>query len=343
MRSAVIACGATRTPITVGCFSVAVRCLMFVAVGASALIAAQEVPKPATLPILANVLDLRGNAIRDLSKSNFKISFDKKPITVLDARYTQGPRRIVVLLDMSGSMQGDADSTKWKIAKEAVEDLLQQTPADVPIAFLTFAEQVHDVFGFSSSRTSIHKWLAQGPTQSKNLKGYTALRDAIMTGLAILRPFRQGDSLYVITDGDDTKSEESNSHTKATLLNSGVRSFAFLFAEPFSNIDEEESYAFLTDLCRDSGGFVFALSTSNEVLNFSMMNGLHYRYDDSVRERIRSYTQGLNMQVNGFYVVEIATPIKSTHGKIKLEIVDDAGRKRKDVVFSFQTWLRTEK
>ena len=164
-----------------------------------------------------------------------------------------------------------------------------------------------------------------------------------MTGLAILRPFRQGDSLYVITDGDDTKSEESNSHTKATLLNSGVRSFAFLFAEPFSNIDEEESYAFLTDLCRDSGGFVFALSTSNEVLNFSMMNGLHYRYDDSVRERIRSYTQGLNMQVNGFYVVEIATPIKSTHGKIKLEIVDDAGRKRKDVVFSFQTWLRTEK
>jgi len=108
---------------------------MFVAVGASALIAAQEVPKPATLPILANVLDLRGNAIRDLSKSNFKISFDKKPITVLDARYTQGPRRIVVLLDMSGSMQGDADSTKWKIAKEAVEDLLQQTLLMYPSLF----------------------------------------------------------------------------------------------------------------------------------------------------------------------------------------------------------------
>ena len=283
MRSAEIASSAARTPMTVACFSVAVRCLMFGAVVGPALIAAQEAPKPTMLPILANVLDLRGNAIRDLSKSNFKISFAKKPITVLDARYTQAPRRIVVLLDMSGSMQGDADPTKWKIAKEAVEDLLQQTPAGVPIAFLTFAEQVHDVFGFSSSRTSIHKWLAQGPTQSKNLKGYTGWRDAIMTGLGILRPFRQGDSLYVITDGDDTKSQETNSQTKATLLNSGVRLFAFLFAEPFSNLDGEVSYAFLTDLCRDSGGFVFGLSTSNEVLNLSTMNRLHYRYDDSVR------------------------------------------------------------
>lgn len=343
MRSADIASHTARTPTEGACLSVAMRCLMFAAVAGSALLTAQEVPKPTTLTILANVLDLRGNAIRDLNKSNFKISLDKKPITVVDARYTQTPGRIVVLLDMSGSMQGDGDPTKWKIAKEAVEDLLQQTPTDVPIGFLTFAEQVHDVFGFSSSRTSIHKWLAQGPTKSKNLKGYTALRDAIMTGLAILRPFRQGDSLYVITDGDDTKSQESNSQTKTTLLNSRVRLFAFLFAEPYSNLDGEESYAFLADLCRDSGGFVFSLSTSNEVLNLSMMNRLHYKYDDSVKERIRSYTQGLNMQVNGFYVLEIATPIESTHKKIKLEIVDDAGRKRTDVAFSFQTWLRTEK
>lgn len=342
MRSAETASRSARTSMTRACFSVAVRCLMFSAVVSSALITAQEVPKPTSRPILANVLDPRGKAIRDLSKSNFKISFDKKPITVVDARYTESPSRIVVLLDMSGSMQGDADPTKWKIAKEAVEDLLQQTPAGVPIAFLTFAEQVHDVFGFSSGRTSIHKWLAQGPTQPKNLKGYTALRDAIMTALATLRPFRQGDSLYVITDGDDTKSQESNSHIKAALLNSGVRLFAFLFAEPFSNLSEEKSYTSLTDLCRDSGGFVFGLTTSNEVLDISM-NRLHYRYDDSVRERIRAYTQGLNNQVNGFYVLELAPPVESPDGKIKLEILDAAGRKRKDVAIAFQTSLRTEK
>ena len=68
---------------------------------------------------------------------------------MLDATYSFAPRRIVVLLDMSASMAGEPDHTKWRIASEAVQDLLTEAPSEVSIALLTFSDQVHDVFDFS--------------------------------------------------------------------------------------------------------------------------------------------------------------------------------------------------
>jgi hypothetical protein len=40
-----------------------------------------------------------------------------------------------------------------------VRELLAQAQDDVPIAMLTFAREVRDVFDFPSSRTNITKWL----------------------------------------------------------------------------------------------------------------------------------------------------------------------------------------
>src|SRR5262245_48190564 len=111
---------------------------------------AQQTPTGQTRTLLVNVLDRQGNAVRDLSKENFRVHVNGKPVVVMDAAYSTAPRRIVVLLDMSGSMAGDSDrSKKWQIVREAVSDLLEQTPPDVPIALLTFSDHVHDVFDLS--------------------------------------------------------------------------------------------------------------------------------------------------------------------------------------------------
>src|SRR2546421_7672124 len=79
--------------------------------------------------ILVNVLDRNGNAVRDLTKENFLVKINKQPAAVVDAGYSLAARRIVVLLDMSGSMGGTRGTEKWKIARETVEDLFAQTPA----------------------------------------------------------------------------------------------------------------------------------------------------------------------------------------------------------------------
>ncbi|HUO14249.1 MAG TPA: hypothetical protein VMX38_04615 [Verrucomicrobiae bacterium] len=83
--------------------------------------------------MVVNVFDSRGNPVRGLTKENFHLRVNGKPAVVLDARYSLSPRRIVVLLDMSGSMIGEEATGKWRIAREAAEDLLAETPAEVPI------------------------------------------------------------------------------------------------------------------------------------------------------------------------------------------------------------------
>ena len=62
--------------------------------------------------LMVNVLDRSGNAVRDLTKENFQVKINKQPVVVLGAEYSLAPRRIVVLLDMSGSMGGNRDSDK---------------------------------------------------------------------------------------------------------------------------------------------------------------------------------------------------------------------------------------
>jgi hypothetical protein len=290
---------------------------------------------------LVNVLDLSGNAVRDLTKDNFHVKVNKQPVAVLSADYTVGPRRIVVLLDMSGSMGANIDTKKWQIARDAVEDLFTQTPTDIPIAFLTFSDQVHDVFDFRESRVAISRWFDGGPTQRTDLKGRTALRDAILAGVKMLQPFRAGDAIYAITDGGDNSSHVSLDQAKATLRDSGARLFAFLFAEHTPLGEEVLSGGSLSEMARDSGGFVFGIPGGGALAQLSgWVSQDYYDYNERTREKIRLFTRALNIQVNGFYTVQVAAPVqRGKVGKISMEIVDSTGKPRKDVGFTYQRRL----
>lgn len=304
---------------------------------------AQPSPTAPSRPIIVNVLDRNGNAVKDLTKDSFRVKINKQPVTVLSASYEIAPRRIVVLLDMSGSMGGTSDSKKWKIAREVVEDLLTQTPPEVQIAFLTFTDQVHDVIDFRESRLAISKWLKDGPTQPKNLKGHTAIRDAIIAGLKLLQPFRPGDAIYAITDGGDNSSHISVDRTKAALRESGVRLFAFLFAEYTPTVEEVDSFDSLIEIASDSGGFVFGVPgrrAMDGVFVSPFFLDAVYEYNDRAREKIKVFTQALNVQVNGFYTLQVAAAIKQGKaGKLSMDILDSSGKTRKDVAYTLQKTL----
>jgi hypothetical protein len=65
-----------------------------------------------------------------------------------------------------------------------------------------------------------------------------------------------------------------------------------------------------------------------------------YDYDDRTRERIRVYTEALNIQVNGFCTLQLETPLQPGKlRKVLLEIVDARGQPRKDVAFTYSTLL----
>ena len=269
-----------------------------------------------TRSVLVNVLDAHGNAVRDLTKEDFRVSVNGKYVPVLDARYSLAPRRIVVLLDMSGSMT-DASSRKWQIAQHAVDDLLTQTPRDVPITLLTFASTVLDVFASSQSRTEIDHWLKEGPGQKPKLKSprKTALFDAVLQALKLLNPVQPGDTIYAITDGEDNASEASAKRTEAALLQADVRLFVFLLndGEQVTGEVGEKRYSFLS-LVDDSGGFLFGLKRRQTPFR-------DYVYDRTNMERITTETSELNILVLGFWTLDLAPSDLSKKSKLTMELV----------------------
>jgi len=281
--------------------------------------------------VLVNVFDANGNAIRDLTRENFHVSVNGKPTVVLAARYSLAPRRIVLLLDMSGSITENTASGKWRIAREAADDLLAETPSEAPIAMVAFSRKVSDVFDFSEGRPAIAKWLKTGPGGRPHLQSSrgTALFDAILEGLKLLQPAQPGDAVYAITDGGDNASHASADRTESALLQSGVRLFAFLFAEHLEVPVEQESKRFFLSMVADTGGYVSGISPRELGGESSWL--YDHVYNDDNPEKIKFFAQRLNTQVNGLWTLELAAPPSNKASKVKLRIVGEEGKIMKDV------------
>jgi len=289
---------------------------------------------PETLPVLVNVVDLHGNVVRDLTKSNFRVRINGNPALISDAQYNVAPRRIVVVLDMSGSMAGETDNGKWQVAREVVDEFVTQMPSDGRIAMVTFSDQVHQIFDFSQGRTAVVQWLKQGPSGRANIKHQspTPLFDAILAALKLLEPFQLGDVVYAITDGEENHSHSTKASTEATLLKSGVRLFASLFDEPMPSQAEEAKESFL-EMVADSGGIAFVIS-GRQVPGGASWN-VQYDYDQHSQEKLKLFTEQLNNQVKSFWILQLAVPSQSKKSKVKLEIVDQRGKARNDLAFSY--------
>ena len=302
-------------------------------------VAGQAPPNPALTfrSVIANVVDSHGNPVRNLTADNFAIFLNGKPAAVTTARYTLAPRRIVVLLDVSGSMVGQTNSGKWRIAEEAVRDLLSQTESNVPIAMLTFAGGIQNTFDFSQDRTAILNWVRENADEPPRVrKRKTALFDGIIEALKLIGDAEPGDAIYAITDGGEDTSKVSARQAKSSLLRSGVRLFVLLFAGVHFSADREAEYAFL-EMIRDSGGFAFKLVGRSVP---GVPYETEYTYDTKNRVELKNYTTELNTQINGFWALDVNLPA-SVNGDVKLVVSDSKGKERKDVVVTYPRILKS--
>jgi hypothetical protein len=314
------------------------RVLVIALVSCCGHVAAESDASLKSSSLLANVIDTSGRPVRDLTKRNFQLKVDGCPATHLEATYSVAARRIVVLLDMSGSMSGQTDHTKWQIASEAVEDVLADTPDSVSVAMVTFSNQVHDVFDFSQNRNSMAKWSKEGSGKhgDPRIHGTTAILDAILTATDLFGSPHAGDSIYLISDADDNSSRAHEKQVRESLLRSGIRLFVFLFPEKTVSDDGGSGAEPIKELARATGGSVFGVRGRPSTMGPSW--SFTYDYGKETREKIKAFTEELNIQVNGFYTLRFDLPVTSGQGKkILLRIVDDSGNPRKDVAFTFST------
>jgi hypothetical protein len=176
--------------------------------------------------IAVNVLSEDGHFVEGLSPQNFRGKVRGERVETVSASHDFAPRRIVLVLDASGSMYD-----VWKLETSAAEGLLN-ADNDSSFALITFATQVEHRIDFAQGRKQISDVLAglEGPSEDSP-KFKTALRDALAAALDLLRPLQFGDAIFLVSDGYDNSSKLADSQLRGALFGSGVRLFALITGE----------------------------------------------------------------------------------------------------------------
>jgi hypothetical protein len=275
--------------------------------------------------LIVNVFEQYGQPIQNLQPRDFNVKEGRRSVEPIGAKYTLQPRRIVIVLDTSGSMSGERGSNKWLVARTATEALLSMASPQVPIALIAFSDNLTATFSFGTQRAEILRWLTRAEEKdSKIIHGHTALFDAIGTAEKMLEPSSEGDVIYAITDDEDNHSVTRGAKLERLLLEKRVRLFMFKLADRTPPLAEGDNRS-LTDISIKTGGFVFGESSSE-------IPWARNRYDfgSAMKKEIEDETALLILQVAGFYKLDLGVaPPEGAHVSVR---VLDGQNKRKNLL-----------
>lgn len=147
-----------------------------------------------------SVTDSKGRPVTGLKREDFRL-WEGGRAQEIDVFSTERkPLRIVVLLDVSGSMEGKIDEVA-----DALKHFIDLLEAQDEILVVTFNDELRVAQEFSADRTllaRVFRRLRPG--------GGTALHDAVIEGLVRLGPGAgESKALVLVTDGMDTSSQSS--------------------------------------------------------------------------------------------------------------------------------------
>jgi len=303
--------------------------ILLLCLGTEALLA-QQTPCPERT-IIATVVDREGNPLRGLTAANFRGEFRRHPVQIVSADLDTRPRRMVIVLDASGSMTKPV--ANWDAVQALAEDALRFAPSGSSMALVVFSTTVMHKTGLESGPGQLARRLAlhaQEINRPRKGFGKTALWDAIQAGLADLDPPQQGDIIYAITDGGDNASKARPTEVQRALLRAGVRLFAFLMMEPLFTRQRtpEEAYGpgELAEIVEATGGDLFALLAGRTLLD-TRDSRARGRWASILAAATRMYEE-----MWWFYRIEIRLPSGVDKPRDwKLEVTDEKGRARRDL------------
>lgn len=153
----------------------------------------------------------------------------------------------------------------------------------------------------------------------------TALLDAVMYALRLLKNPSPGDSIYAISDGGDNYSHSNLEEVQHALLASGVRFFAFYMTDnTFRPKERLSGPPLLHALADDSGGAVLDIpDTSGSIL---------YDLSPKGRAQLSSQLAYIYDLMEHFYQLDVTLPaVVDKRRRWEWDVVDERGHTRKDL------------
>ncbi len=214
--------------------------------------------------IEVSAVDRNGDAVRNLPPSAFRGTLRSKPVQIDSVNRVVGAGRVVLLLDVSGSMMQPA----WKLeggltfAGDVINAL--PTPPD-SFGLMTFNEKITGEVRLGGSRQDAVNFLAmiaKGDRQLEVGRGRTAWLDAIVQARRQFVPGQFSDAICVITDGHDNSSKIDADVVRKELQAQNVRLFGFVIEAVSARTVEDEgpSPSTFRHLALATGGNVISLA-----------------------------------------------------------------------------------
>jgi hypothetical protein len=235
-----------------------------------------------------------------------------QPVKIVSIKPDERPHRIVVLLDTSGSMLGDvyASGSKWALTQYIAADIARSNLENTSLALLMFSDKIEQRIGFSGGAAAISKRMAEIKAdhtyERKHVRGTTALRDAVIAAVELLKEPGFKDSIYAITDAGDNKSRSRLRDVRNELASRGIRLFFTLVASagPETHLPENEAGPLdATNLAGDTGGFLLGPVGANR---FGTAN---YNLERSSLLGLKAGLDGLYLAMSRSDVVEVELPV----------------------------------
>ena len=179
----------------------------------AALLAALAAPLGAQVPTFASrselvvlsatAVDGRGRPVTNLKRQELRVFEEGWPQAILHfAEGADVPARILLLVDVSGSMNGRLKTTS---ARMAVRQILAALAPDDQVALAGFDSEYWGIVSWTTDKRKVE----EGFTELKPF-GSTALHDALDHAARDLASHGEGRrAVVVITDGVDTASKET--------------------------------------------------------------------------------------------------------------------------------------
>lgn len=159
--------------------------------------------------VTAVVRDRKGRFVRDLAQKDFTVAESGRQKPILDFRaQTDGPVKLAVLFDISGSMRVASRAVE---ARQAARHLLSSLRQGDQAGLFSFDTRLQKVRGFTTDINS----LTQALDTVDSPYGQTSLYDAVAATARAVAEEQRGEGLIqrravvVLTDGVDTRSRLS--------------------------------------------------------------------------------------------------------------------------------------
>jgi len=153
---------------------------------------------PQIMRVNASVTDRNGRAIPGMRDADFSVYEDGAERKIVNVTPTSEPFNLVLLLDVSGSVEERID-----FIRKAARDFISTASPQDRISIISFHDDIKIISDFTTDRRLLSKKLDE-----LDAGGATALYDALgYTLVGTLRPLR-GDrtAVVIMSDGDDNKS-----------------------------------------------------------------------------------------------------------------------------------------